>query len=331
MLKWFVSGLLGLVAFGAAAALFIGALWAVSEITTSNQTRLAATFVLGIAFILLVISAIVAAFAALKLTSQQSALGLPEGSIRAIIALVLILVFVVMGIYLFDAVYLAPGVGAAARNNAATQMLAMLGTLVAAIAAFYFGTAAVTTGAAAATAAVGTTRQKPSAVTKGSRLDDSDPGNYVLVGLVNPRGLETSYYFEYGREPAYGKQTPMASAGAGTEEKPLEVKVPRGDVVHLRVVAVNDAGRSYGEDAQVDKVFDESGTDPEPGGGQAAVAEAAAAEAGTAEAEAAVAEGAAAAAAAAAEAAEAEAEAEAAEAEAEAEAAEPSEEPERPA
>ena len=38
------------------------------------------------------------------LTDKDEALGLPEGSIRAMIALVLILVFILFGIYLFNKV-----------------------------------------------------------------------------------------------------------------------------------------------------------------------------------------------------------------------------------
>jgi hypothetical protein len=199
----------------------------------------------------------------MRLTSSSAALGLPEGSIRAIIALVLILVFVVMSIFLFNAVFLADGVGPAARNNAATQVLAVLGTLVTAVAAFYFGTSAVTTGSVAATAAIGAAQaQGPAAITKGSRLDTDE---YALAGLVNPRGRQTSYYFEYGRESSYGKTTAVQSAGSGNDEQMFEEKVPRGDVVHLRIVAFNDAGKSQGDDAQVDKIFNEDGTDPGAG------------------------------------------------------------------
>jgi hypothetical protein len=61
-----------------------------------------------------------------------------------------------------------------------------------------------------------------------------------LAGLVNPRGQETTYFFQYGRTIAYGSQTPAASAGHGT----TNVKVgqnasPFLPGYHYRLVASN--------------------------------------------------------------------------------------------
>jgi hypothetical protein len=212
--------------------------------------RLVAGFVFGLAFLLSIISGIVAAFHALDLTSSKSAFGLPEGSIRAIIALVLILIFVVMAVYLVEAVFLETSASTEAQN-AATQILATVGTLVAAVAAFYFGTAAVTAGTKAATAAVVNTRESagPSAITKGSKAVE---GGYELVGVINPRGLETQYFFEYGPDPTYGTKTALASAGAANAESEVSSgTLPVQKDWHLRVVAFNESGASYGADAKV--------------------------------------------------------------------------------
>src|ERR1017187_556801 len=38
----------------------------------------------------------------------------------------------------------------------------------------------------------------------------------TLDGSVNPNGSDTSYYFQYGLTRAYGGQTLIADAGAGT-------------------------------------------------------------------------------------------------------------------
>src|SRR6266540_6305215 len=170
MRGWLITAAVGFAVFAASAAVLVGALWVINAYVDDKELRLIATFVVGLAFVLSIIAGIVAAFHALELTSPKSAFGLPEGSIRAIIALVLVLIFVVMGIYLVEAVFLEPNASDAARN-AATQILATVGTLVAAVAAFYFGTAAVTAGTRAATAAVETVRgpARPSAITKGSK------------------------------------------------------------------------------------------------------------------------------------------------------------------
>jgi hypothetical protein len=72
-----------------------------------------------------------------------------------------------------------------------------------------------------------------------------------LTGTVNPHGVETSYYFQYGPSTAYGSQTPSAAAGAGT----LGVKVSAplaglqlGTVYHYRLVAMSSAGTTPGAD-----------------------------------------------------------------------------------
>src|SRR6478736_1779898 len=38
----------------------------------------------------------------------------------------------------------------------------------------------------------------------------------VLQGAVDPNGLETTYFFQYGPTVAYGHQTPTTSVGKGT-------------------------------------------------------------------------------------------------------------------
>lgn len=73
----------------------------------------------------------------------------------------------------------------------------------------------------------------------------------VLVGYVNPRGVATSYYFEYGTTSAYGAQTPTASAGAGSSEVKASAAVTglaSGVTYHYRMVAVSAAGTRTGPD-----------------------------------------------------------------------------------
>lgn len=73
----------------------------------------------------------------------------------------------------------------------------------------------------------------------------------VLVGYVNPRGVDTSYYFEYGPTDAYGAQTPMGSAGAGSSEvkgSAALTGLASGATYHYRMVAVSAAGTRTGPD-----------------------------------------------------------------------------------
>ncbi|HWX52006.1 MAG TPA: fibronectin type III domain-containing protein [Solirubrobacteraceae bacterium] len=78
-------------------------------------------------------------------------------------------------------------------------------------------------------------------------------GSATLAGSVNPNGKDTSYYFQYGPTRAYGGQTAIADAGAGSH--PVGVKLPVTGlqpltVYHFRLVAVNAAGASIGGDSR---------------------------------------------------------------------------------
>jgi hypothetical protein len=72
-----------------------------------------------------------------------------------------------------------------------------------------------------------------------------------LDGTVNPRGVETTCYFQYGTTTAYGAQTPTAVVGSGT----TGVKVSQalsglqgGMTYHYRIVAISSEGTSDGVD-----------------------------------------------------------------------------------
>jgi hypothetical protein len=76
-------------------------------------------------------------------------------------------------------------------------------------------------------------------------------GSAVLTGAVNPRGADTSYYFQYGPTKAYGGQTTIADAGAGTHTLAVTIAVAGLQpltVYHFRLVAVSAAGVAFGAD-----------------------------------------------------------------------------------
>ena len=119
---------------------------------------------------------VAAGFAELNLANPNRALGLPEGSVRALIALFLIMIFIIVSVYLFRivsgqtgivlrdltteqvvalgerviaieqlddktfAVTLSTGISEAGEQLA-LQLATILGTLVTAVSAFYFGSA----------------------------------------------------------------------------------------------------------------------------------------------------------------------------------------------
>jgi hypothetical protein len=72
-----------------------------------------------------------------------------------------------------------------------------------------------------------------------------------LTASINPRGIETTYYFQYGLTTAYTSTSPTGSAGSGS----LKIKVGQpvsglvaGATYHYRVVATNAKGTSLGKD-----------------------------------------------------------------------------------
>jgi hypothetical protein len=68
---------------------------------------------------------------------------------------------------------------------------------------------------------------------------------------VNPNGSDTSYYFQYGLTKAYGGQTAIADAGAGTHRVSVTLALSGLQpltVYHYRLVAVSAAGVAFGAD-----------------------------------------------------------------------------------
>jgi hypothetical protein len=76
-------------------------------------------------------------------------------------------------------------------------------------------------------------------------------GSATLTGSVNPHGSNTSYYLQYGPTKAYGAQTALADAGAGTAAVKVAVPViglQPITVYHYRLIAVNSGGAASGGD-----------------------------------------------------------------------------------
>lgn len=73
----------------------------------------------------------------------------------------------------------------------------------------------------------------------------------TLEADVNPKGVATGFYFEYGTTTAYGLRTAEQSAGegAGAEEESEHISgLAPGTTYHFRIVATNSYGTSFGAD-----------------------------------------------------------------------------------
>jgi hypothetical protein len=76
-------------------------------------------------------------------------------------------------------------------------------------------------------------------------------GSATLAGAIDPRGSNTSWYFQYGPTRAYGAQTPVADAGTGMIAVKVSVPVSGLQPIttyHFRLIAVNAAGANTGVD-----------------------------------------------------------------------------------
>ncbi len=73
----------------------------------------------------------------------------------------------------------------------------------------------------------------------------------TLNGLVNPNGLETKTYFEYGKTTAYGSKTAEVNAGSGsstTEVTKAISELAPNTTYHYRIIATNADGTGTGGD-----------------------------------------------------------------------------------
>jgi hypothetical protein len=77
-------------------------------------------------------------------------------------------------------------------------------------------------------------------------------GTGAQVGQgVNPNGMATSVYFQFGATTAYGTQTAVQSAGSGLATVNIYASLPDltpGTLYHYRVVTVSAAGTFFGAD-----------------------------------------------------------------------------------
>lgn len=91
-------------------------------------------------------------------------------------------------------------------------------------------------------------------VTDTASATDVTETSAVLNGTINPLGLQTSYYFEYGTTTAYGSRIPVgieAVAGGGRVPELFSRTITGltpGTTYHFRLVATNSEGTTQGPD-----------------------------------------------------------------------------------
>ena len=73
----------------------------------------------------------------------------------------------------------------------------------------------------------------------------------TVAGTLNPNGVTTSYYFQYGTNTNYGSSTPPTDAGSGTADVPVSANLTglaSSTTYHYRLVAESSVGTTDGAD-----------------------------------------------------------------------------------
>jgi hypothetical protein len=93
-----------------------------------------------------------------------------------------------------------------------------------------------------------------SALAAGAPIVETKPANSLtettayLNGVVNPNGVETKDYFEYGPTVSYGSRSREQTTTGEKKPEILVEGLTRGTTYHFRMVATNSYGTSYGAD-----------------------------------------------------------------------------------
>jgi phosphodiesterase/alkaline phosphatase D-like protein len=96
-----------------------------------------------------------------------------------------------------------------------------------------------------------TTATPAPAVTTGAATSVSF-ASATVTGSLNPEGVPTTYYFEYGTTPAYGTKTAVQSAQSGTSAQAVNDQLTglaAATTYHYRLVATSAGGTVVGSDA----------------------------------------------------------------------------------
>ena len=82
-------------------------------------------------------------------------------------------------------------------------------------------------------------------------VTSNDSSSVTITGYINPNGLPTSFYIEYGLTELYGSKTNEISIGSGSTDKEVHQVIDHLELsttYHYRIVATNDSGTVYSSD-----------------------------------------------------------------------------------
>lgn len=90
---------------------------------------------------------------------------------------------------------------------------------------------------------------KPAVTTGGA--SGISPDAATVAGSLNPNGLVTTWYFQYGKTTKYGSRTTAQDAGSGTKRVKVSATLTgltNKTTYHYRLVATNSQGTTVGAD-----------------------------------------------------------------------------------
>jgi hypothetical protein len=172
------------------------------------EVQLAIVIVLGVSIVMTLLFIMTAGYQRMDLAKDDQALGLPAGTVRALIAFFLILMFAIVGIYLFNAVASKGDISQQAAGLA-QQLMTTIATLVVAVSGFYFGTASTARGAQIASQAARLAHGESTLQLTTTQLPDATVGQ------------QYSFQFRADGGTSPLKWTMMASPGPAPENLSL--------------------------------------------------------------------------------------------------------------
>lgn len=150
--------------------------------------------VVGVMALFATLALVALTFSVAGLSDKSQALGLPEGSVRAAIALSLIVIFAILSIYLYG------NIAASSSENKestdfAKQVFAVVGTLMTSVASFYFASRAASITAAAPSSTPSLVSIEPAQAVKGTAA-------VVVPVKISGTGLQLAKTVKFGMSGA---------------------------------------------------------------------------------------------------------------------------------
>ena len=192
--------------------------------------------------LLIVLGLLTLLLSMLGLGTQGEALGLPGGSVRAVLALMLFVVFAIIAIYLFGIVIKEDK---GAGIDLAKQLIVLIGTLVTAVASFYFGS---NSSAAATKAALVQAQVQAQAGGAGPNAERVDPRALVVDRPNQPfKVTGTNLGKVSSLKLHYMQEAPIIADNvtASENEVTASITVPAGKPTGPWDVEVSDGANNF--------------------------------------------------------------------------------------